>query len=62
VTRPRTWTDDDLRRAVYGATSMKEVTDRLGLCYGGPTNRVLRRHADRLALTLPCRPNGRRYR
>jgi hypothetical protein len=41
---------------------MKEVTDRLGLSYGGPTNRVLRRHADRLALALPCRPNGRRYR
>jgi hypothetical protein len=54
----RTWTDDDLRREALKATSMKQLTVALGLWSGGPTNRVLRAHADRLKITLPDRSRG----
>ena len=56
MVRPRTWTDDEFRQAVLGpppATSLFQVTRRLGLRQGGPTNKVLFRHAERLGLELP---------
>jgi hypothetical protein len=61
--RPRKWTDDDLRRAVLGpppASSLFEITRRLGIRQGGPTNRMLRAHAERLSLTLPTDARLRR--
>jgi hypothetical protein len=61
--RPRKWTDDDLRKAVTGpppATSLFEITRRLGIRQGGPTNRMLRAHAERLSLTLPTDARLRR--
>jgi len=61
-----TWSNDDLRRAVNGdgrrppARSMLEVTNRLGLTQGGPTNQVIREHAAFIGLTLPNRLTDRR--
>jgi hypothetical protein len=49
----RSWTDDQLRQAAATSPSMKALTDTLGLRQGGPTNKLLRRHADRLGVTLP---------
>lgn len=40
--RPRTWTDDDLRRHLPHATSWRDLRDRLGLVGGGSTTRRLR--------------------
>jgi hypothetical protein len=56
MTRPRRWADDDLRRAVAGpppARSLAEVSRRLGLRQGGPTNRVLRERAAWIGVALP---------
>jgi len=53
VTRPRTWTDDDLRRVADGAESLIQISTALGLTQGSRTNKTLRRHAERLGLTLP---------
>jgi hypothetical protein len=55
MSRPRTWTDEDLRRAVTGpppATSLYQVSTRLGLAPVG-SNKTIRIHAARLGLTLP---------
>jgi hypothetical protein len=52
----RSWSDDDLRRAVLGpppAGSLAEVARRLGLSPSGQGNQVLRRNARRLRITLP---------
>lgn len=51
--RPRTWTDDDLRRAVTECTSLREVSVHLGLVPNGRSNRTLHTHAARLGLVLP---------
>jgi hypothetical protein len=64
--RPRSWTDQQLIRAVKGdhrhapARSKQEVTDRLGLRQGGPTNQVISNACDRLGLTLPNRLHQQR--
>lgn len=63
---PRRWSDEDLRRAVKGdesdpslppATSISQVSDRLGLSRSGISNQILRAHMRRLALPIP---EGRR--
>lgn len=48
--RPRTWTDDDLRRHLPVATSWRDLRDRLGLVGGGSTTHLLRRRASELGL------------
>ena len=53
MTRPRSWTDDQLRQAAAEETSILGVTRRLGLRQNGRTNRLLEAHADRLNITLP---------
>ena len=46
----RTWTDDDLRRAVAAATSILGVLRELGLKPGGSVYPMIRRHIERLGL------------
>jgi hypothetical protein len=54
--RGPSWTDDALRQACAGATTITEVTRRLGLAPNGQENELLRRHIRRLGLPMP---NGR---
>jgi hypothetical protein len=56
MARPRSWTDDDLRAAVAGARSWREVRDRLGLRGGGSANRSLRERAATLGLSIDHLP------
>jgi hypothetical protein len=53
MSRPRSWTDDQLRRAAATCRTLTEVTIALGLAPNGRTNQVLRRHARRLGIALP---------
>jgi hypothetical protein len=50
VGRPRTWSDEDLREAVAGATSWRQVRAALGLRGGGSTKQRLRARAAELGL------------
>jgi hypothetical protein len=60
VSRPRSWTDDDLRRAVATSRSQREVYDKLGLRQSGGAYLAVHRHARRLGIDLPMgRPTGR---
>lgn len=56
MARPRSWTDEDLRRAVADARSWREVRDRLGLRGGGSTNRMLRERAASIGLAVDHLP------
>jgi hypothetical protein len=56
MARPRSWTYDDLRAAVAGARSWREVRERLGLRGGGSANRSLRERATALGLTIDHLP------
>jgi hypothetical protein len=56
MARPRSWSDDDLRAAVAGARSWREVRDRLGLRGGGSANRMLRERATALGLMIDHLP------
>jgi hypothetical protein len=60
MSRPRSWTDDDLRRAVVGARSLREVIGRLGLRQTGGAHTSVRRHARRLSIPIPLAKAGRR--
>jgi hypothetical protein len=60
VTRPRGWTDDDLRRAVVDARSLREVIANLGLRPTDGAHRDVHRHARRLGITLPLDKQGHR--
>lgn len=65
MSRPRSWTDDQFRQAVATNTTLIGIASALGLTQGGPTNRVLRAHAQRLGLELPNgwrRPRSNRRR
>jgi hypothetical protein len=50
--KPR-WTDAQLIEAAKDATTMTQITDRLGLPQSGQQNQVLRRHAQEIELKLP---------
>jgi hypothetical protein len=56
VTRPRSWTDDDLRRSVADSHTWQEVRSALGLRGGGSTIKRLREHARRLGLDVAHLP------
>ena len=56
MARPRSWSDDDLRAAVAGARSWKEVRDRLGLRGGGTTYRSIRARAAAIDLAVDHLP------
>lgn len=58
--RPRSWSDNDLRRAASSSTSLKEVALKLGLKQSGKTNHILRAHAERLDIDLSL--DGRKVR
>jgi hypothetical protein len=60
MSRPRSWTDDQLRRAAATSRTLTEVTSKLGLRQNGRTNQVLRRHAHRLGIVLPYGSSPRR--
>ena len=57
--KQRTWTAAQLRRAVEGgggwppASSMIEITRRLGIRQGGSNNAVIRDYAEGMGLELP---------
>jgi hypothetical protein len=51
--RPRSWTDDDLIRAVAASTSMSGVLQRLGMSRGGSAMGGVRRRIIELALATP---------
>jgi len=61
MSRPRSWTDDQLRRAAATSRTLTEVTIALGLAPNGRTNQVLRRHALRLGIVLPDGSPRRRW-
>ncbi|MBW3662232.1 MAG: HNH endonuclease [Actinobacteria bacterium] len=48
--RRRSWTDDDLRRAVDGARSIAEIQRRLGLTPGGSSHETIKRRMSELGL------------
>jgi hypothetical protein len=56
MARRRSWTDEDLREAVAGARSWREVRDRLGLRGGGSTNRMLRERAASIGVSVEHLP------
>lgn len=49
--RPRSWTDDDLRAAVAGATSYAEVVRRLRLSHGGGAYVTVRTRIEQLGVS-----------
>lgn len=49
------WTVDDLRSAAEGATSLKQVIERLGLAPANSTYVRIERHAAAAGITLPAR-------
>ena len=51
--RPRSWTDDDLIRAVEESTTISEVLRRLGLSKGGASLATIRRRILELGLDSP---------
>lgn len=52
----RRWTDEDLILAAKSSSSLLEICQRLGLKQSGPTNRMIRSHANRLGIELPDDP------
>jgi hypothetical protein len=64
VPRPRSWTDDDLRAAVAGSSSIAEVVRRLRLGHGGAAYLTVRTRMEQLGLGLPSEaaPRGRTLR
>jgi len=52
MARRRSWTDDDLRRALDGATTLAEVVRRLRLSHGGAAYITVRTRMEQLGLTL----------
>jgi hypothetical protein len=56
VPRPRSWTDDDLRVAVAGSSSIAEVVRRLRLGHGGAAYLTVRTRMEQLGLTLVHEP------
>jgi bacterioferritin-associated ferredoxin len=60
MSKPRSWTDDDLRRAAASSRTLREVVGKLGLGSNGGSNRTIHRHARRLGITLPLDRRGRR--
>ena len=59
MARPRTWTDDQLRRVASECDRVKDVPPALGLGPWKENYQTVRRHADRLGIELP---DGRRRR
>ncbi|WP_052667664.1 HNH endonuclease [Nitriliruptor alkaliphilus] len=49
----RTWTDDDLRAALDGATTMRQVVERLRLTKGGAAYTTVRSRMEQLGLEPP---------
>lgn len=56
--RHRTWTDDDLRSALEGARSMRQVLGRLGLRVGGGAYTTVRTRMEQLGLSPPSPPGS----
>jgi hypothetical protein len=52
VPRPRSWSDDDLRAAVAGSSSIAEVVRRLRLRHGGAAYLTVRTRMEQLGLGL----------
>jgi hypothetical protein len=59
VPRPRSWTDDDLRAAVAGSSSIAEVVRRLRLGHGGAAYLTVRTRMEQLGLGLQHEPAAR---
>jgi hypothetical protein len=62
VPRPRSWSDDDLRTALAGATSLAQVVERLRLRKGGASYTTVRTRLEQLGLEppAPTRPTNAR--
>jgi hypothetical protein len=52
VPKARRWTDEDVRIAVAGSTSWRQVSTLLGLSHGGQSYKKVQETAQRLALDL----------
>lgn len=55
--RRRSWTDDELIAALDGATTMKQVVERLRLRAGGASYTTVRIRMEQLGLEPPSRPS-----
>lgn len=58
--RPRSWSDDDLRAALAGASTMREVVERLRLSRGGASYTTVRTRMEQLGLDPPVSGSARR--
>jgi hypothetical protein len=58
VPRPRTWSDDDLRAAVAGSSSIAEVVRRLRLRHGGAAYLTVRTRMEQLGVGLAGEPRS----
>ena len=60
MARPRTWTDDDLRKAVRSSTTYSQVLAKLGLSRGGRSLEAVRNRMLRLGIDLAEPERGKR--
>lgn len=60
MTRPRRWTDDDLRAAVRSSTTYSQVLAALGLSRGGRSSEAVRNRMLQMGLDLEEPERGKR--